>query len=283
MAKKLLPKDLISSVEGTLQRATIQGMRVHTAVGRSETGSARFSNESLLRYCDTAVVLIAMRAKAESVRPLFEDRTPSGDEFDVSGTLRLRGVTPEVDGAVARRRTRASNEDYSSRGADPTSEYPAWIFEGGEFFIEGASRNPSGAQASFVTAPLTTKDVVQGDSLTSSSLQTDTPAEKHEETIVYLEDSMSGDTYTARVLDTSASGTDLDTTAPDGTYDVHYFDHACAQLGVQHESAVVELASALCFASLGEGDPLQAALSNYADELQSDIMPAFDLSEQSDR
>lgn len=278
MATTLLPKDLITAVENTLQRAKLDGMRIHTAVGRAETGSARFAQESILRYCDTAAVLVGARAKADALRPLFEDRTPSGGAFDISGTLRLRGVTPNINGTVAYRRTRASDEYYRDRGADPSADQPAWVFEGGEFFITDGSQNPSGSQANFVASPLTAKQTESAIALSGSNLSTDTPAEKHEETIAYLDDG--ADIYTARILDTSVSGTDVDTTAPDASYDIAFFDHACAELGIRHETAVVEFASALCFASVGESDPVEVALSNYTDELQSDVAPAFDVTEQ---
>lgn len=281
MAEQILPKDIIDAVEGNLQRATLDGMRVHTAVGRSETGSARFSNQSILRYADIAAILIASRAKAESLRPLFETRTPSGGEFDLSSVLRLRGVSPNVGGALARRRTRTSDDYYSSRGAEPTPEHPAYIFEGGEFFIEGGPRNPAGSEASFVAAPLTTFNTVTGVTLSGANLSTDAPGVSHEETIAYLVDTNTSEEISVRLLDTSVSGTDVDTTAPDGTYELTYNDHACSKLGVRHQTAVVEMASALCFASLGEGDALEASLSNYQDDLQSDVMAAFDLRDES--
>lgn len=283
MATTLLPKDLIRAVEATLQRANLDGMRVHTAAGRAETGSARFANESILRYCDIAAVHVASLVRAESVRPLFEDRTPSGGSFDLTGILRLRGVTPNVNGTPAYRRTSGSNDYYTDRGAPPTANQPAWQFEGGEFFITDGSKNPSGSQANFVTCPLTGEQTVSGDTLTGSTLSTDALKEKHEETIAYLVDSSGGatdgDEYSARILDASVSGTDVDTQAPDSTYDVHYFDHACTELGVRHETAVVEFASALCFASIGRSDPLETSLANFDDEVQSDLLPAFDLRE----
>lgn len=280
MAQTLLPKNLISAVEGTLQRATIQGMRVHTAVGRSETGSARFSNQSILFFSDIAAGLLAARSKAESVRPLFEDRTPSSGTIDISETLRLRGVTPNIGGTIARRRTRASDDYYSSRGAGASSENPIFIFEGAEFFIDnGATQNPAGSAASFVKAPRTVQSTEDSVTLSGGQLQsTGFLGDKHEETIAYLEDTNSGDEFTARVLDPSNGN--LDTTAPDADYDVTYFDHACAELGRRHKTAIVEFASALAFASIGEQDTLEAALSNFGDEIQRDVMPAFDLTEQ---
>lgn len=288
MATTLLPKDLIRAVEATLQRANLDGMRIHTSAGRAETGSARFANESILRYCDISAVMVASRAGAESLRPLFEDRAPGDsaptDEFDVTGILRLRGVTPNVGGTPAFRRTSGSDDYYTDRGAPPSADQPAWQFEGGEFFISNGSKNPGGSQASFVKCPLTAEQTVAGDTLTGSTLATDALTEKHEETVAYLVDSSGtasdGDEYSARVLDTSVAGTEVDTEAPDSTYDVHYFDHACAELGLRHEAAVVEFASALSFASLGKSDPLETAISNFEDEIQSDILPAFDLRER---
>lgn len=288
MAQTLLPKNLIDSVEGTLQRATLDGMRVHTAVGRAETGASRFSVQSILFYCDIAAGLIASRVEAEALRPLFETRAP-GDgpntlpggsgQFSIGDTLRLRGVTPSVSDNLARRRTSASNDYYTSRDANPTPEYPAYFFEGGRFYIsDGSSENPSGSEASFVTAPLTTASVETGVSLTGDTLGTTSfLGEKHEQTILRVANDSSQE-QTLRLLDAPA-GT-VDTTLPDGSYDLRYFDHACSKLGRRHKAAVVEFASALCFASLGEGDALEASLSNFSDEVQADIMPAFDLTDE---
>lgn len=278
----LLPKSLINEVEHTLRRASLSGQRIHVAVGRTETGTAQFANLSLLRYLDTASVLVASRVKAETVQSLFNTQNPS---FDVTDTLRLRGVTPNINGTLARRRTTVSNEFYKARGATPSAESPVFVFEAGEFFVEGDSVDPAGAAASFVDAPLTVQNTEASVGLTGGSLDSSGfLAEKHEETIAYLVDvsgsSTDGDEYTARILD--ASNGDLDTTAPDSTYDVHYFDHACAQLERRHKSAVVEFASALSFASLAEQDALEAGLSNFGDEITGSLMPAFDMTEQGD-
>lgn len=272
----ILPKEVISGVLGSLSRAGFGGQRVHTAVGATERGSARFSNLSILQYADMAAVQVAARVRAEHVQDLFTQKSPP---FPLSGILRLLGTSPNVNGTVARRRTQASNEYYKNRGSDPTDEEPAWIFESGEFYIEGASENPSGAAATFVDAPLTTKSTESSVSLSGGNLSTDTLTEKHEETILYLDDG--SNEHTARVLDTSVAGTDVDTDASGGSYDVSYFDHACSQIDRRHETAIVELAAAFCFASMAEQDALEASLSNFGDEINDALLPTFDLRDQS--
>lgn len=272
----LLPRDLIPAFESTLRRATLSGMRVHTATGRTETGTARFSHESILRYLDIAALLTAARVEAEAVRPLFEGRAPSGGSFDLSQMLRLRGTTPNVNGAVARRRTRTSDAFYSDRGASPTDEDPAYIFEGGQLVVRGDTENPSGSSIGVVRSPLTTGNAELGVSLSGSTLQTSELVSRHEETIIYLDDGST--VYTARVTASGQPAT-VDTNAPDASYDVTFFDHACSMLSSRHKAAVVEFAATLAFASIGDGDALEASTSNFADEISSDVMAAFDLRE----
>jgi len=269
----LLPKNVIPALESTLQRATIDGLRVHTASGRVETGTAQFSHESILRYLDTAAVLVAARAEAEALRPLFQSRTPSG-EFDTSQMLRLRGTTPNVSDNVARRRTRTSDAYYSDRGGEPSDTDPAYIFEGGELVIRGSTENPTGSEVEVVKTPLTRTSTASGITLSGTDLQTSALDDKHEQTILYLDDGST--VYSARATGVGNPAT-VDTTAPDGTYDVTYFDHACTELGTRHKAAVVEFAAAQAFASLGESDALEASLSNFGNQISSDVMVAFDL------
>jgi hypothetical protein len=268
----LLPKNLIPAFESTLQRATIDGLRVHTASGRVETGTAQFSHESILRYLDTAAVLVAARVEANAVRTLFETR--SGPAFQVGRMLRLRGTTPNVNGNTARRRTRTSDAYYSDRGGDPTDSDPAYIFEGGEVRIRGNSVNPVGSEIGVVKTPLTRTSTASGITLSGTDLQTSALDDKHEQTILYLDDGST--VYSARATGVGNPAT-VDTTAPDGTYDVTYFDHACTELGTRHKAAVVEFAAAQAFASLGESDALEASLSNFGNQISSDVMVAFDL------
>jgi len=295
-----LPKNLIPGFEDTLRRATMSGMREATNVGRQERGEAKFSVESMLRFLDAAAVHTAARAKAEYLRPLWEERTPSladleegdwGDDstpttrqpvlvdavaapsfpkgFDRSSLLRYRGTDQKLGGNLARRRTFGSNDDFKGRDAAPTDQQPRYIAEGGRLVIEGDDKNPSDATSSMVLAPKT--EVKQESiNLTSGSMDQYLNG-KYDETTVYLIDGGNN-----RYEGIHKGGAEVDTAAPDGSYTLYYFDHACAQMPVRFESVLVELASSVAASGLPDGKRMEAGREGFQEEVQQYIAPAFD-------
>ena len=304
-----LPKNLIPAFEDTLQRATLSGMREATNVGRKEKGESKFRVESILRYLDAAAIYTAARAKAEYLRTLWADRTPTlidherwdgwanndtgtthepvlvdpsnvqestptdvSKGIDRSNMLRFRGTDQTVDGNLARRRTYGSNDDFKGRDAPPTDQAPIYIAEGGVLIIEGDEVNePSKATCSMVLAPTTTVHSVSV-TLSSGSIDTGELGEKQEETTIYLEDGSNN-----RYEGIYKGSQDVDSAAPDGSYTLYYFDHACSQIPERFESVIVELASSVAATSLPDGERMQAGKELFQEEVSQYIAPAFDL------
>ena len=283
----LLPKHLIPAFDHTMSRATAEGERVHTNVGRHEKATAAFSERDKLFFLDDAAMLVAAMARSRDLKELHDPITPTSGEFDLAGTLRLLASEVTVDGNRAARRTLSSNDDYTERGAPPTTNHPAYTFEAAELRTltgdqsDPANVNPSESEALVVRAPLRTNATGEANlSGTTLTLTLGGPwEERHVSTIADLE-GYSGDTGTARVLSVSSNDATVDTALPDGDYDVDFYAHACSRLPERFEGPVVELAAALAFATKADTDGMETALANYQDEIDDNVMPFFDLKDQ---
>lgn len=271
-----LPKNIVDEVFQALGRAGFGEERALTPATRAEGATVPFSNWTVLQFADMGAVHVAARSKASRLQDLTSEESPP---FMLIGMLRLLGTTPEIGGTKARRRTRMELEYDRKRGAGPNADAPTWTFDGGDLRIEGDSVNPAGARATFIQTPLTNRsdddNTGSGYSLSGTTLSFGGLEEKHEETILYLIDA--GDEYPARVTSTSGSSAEVDTEAPDASYEVVYFDHACAQIDRRLRGAVAELATSLCFASLANQDALEATTNAFGREMQGSMLPTFSL------
>jgi hypothetical protein len=272
----LLPKHLIPAVERTMNRATTGGMRIHTTVGRAEDGVARFSIQDILSALDLASVQVAARVRSEETPSLVQAITPVGGSFDLSNSLRLDGTGQSVNGEYAYRRTLASNDVYSADGRAPSDTDPAWVFEGGVLDVIGDSVNGSGAQATHVQVPQTTATTASatksGGTITGFQWE-----EYHEETVFLID----AGAHEGRLVDWGTG--EVDTAAPDGTVNVTAFRHACVDLPVNLEEAVVEYAVYHLMAGVGprplspEGGPTGLDLAGQARENAESAIRALEM------
>lgn len=275
----LIPKDVRLAIEAALERVTVRGEHVHTAADRAALATERFDPDQLLQYADGAAVLVGALSQSRHLRDLFETLTPSGGQFDLDDVLRLKRDGQSFDGVMARRHTTSYQRQFGERGAKPTDRHPAYIFEAGNLLeiISSGGRNLAGAEATAIAAPIPVPRAAEV-TLSGSTLSIDSGddvEEVHEGGIMHL--TSGSDEYNAEIID--PAGVEVDTAAPDGAYDAAWVTHGFTRLDERHEGAIVNLAAAMCFASLGQQGRFEAALTRFSREMAPHEMAYFDVGE----
>lgn len=273
-----LPKHLLPSLESTLRRATLAVRRPRVPSEKAAGFAAGLSTETLLQCLDAAALLVAARVRAENVRELHEQRNPPsfGADIPIADTLRLRGTAVQVNGVIAHRETFASTQAIRARGDAASNANPRYVFEGGQLVIDSGAENAIFAAAGFVGVPLTTPTTEPG-TLTGGSVSVSLQ-EYHDETVLYLRSG--SDRYTARVTNGTAGL--VQTSAPDGSYDITHVQHACSRLPDHLEGAIVLAAAQWVFASEGQ-EGASGLAEDVAAELAPRLMPGASFESTTDR